>query len=110
MRDSLTAACVYVVVAAAAAIVAWCFLSILVGGWAWVNASQWNPPPKNDDRRDPGNKAMAAIGSHNITGATMFQQVLSLPPVLNDDTKYTTIMSASLDLYDVVVRDYTGPR
>lgn len=53
---------------------------------------------------------MAAIGPSNIDADTLFEKVLSLPPVLNDDTKYTTIMSPDLGLYHVVVRDYTGPR
>lgn len=75
-----------------------------------TNYDHWNPPPPSDNRRDPGNKAMAAVGASNINADTLFDKVLSLPPVLNDDTKYTTIMSADLDLYHVVVRDYTGPR
>lgn len=53
---------------------------------------------------------MAAIGPADIDADTLFDKVLSLPPVLNPSTKYTTIMSADLDLYNVVVRDYTGPR
>lgn len=87
-------------------------LDLPAGNW-WrleTNYDHWNPPPKDDDRRDPANNAMAAIGQSNINADTLFDKVLSLPPVLNDDTKYTTIMSADLDLYHVVVRDYTGPR
>lgn len=66
---------------------------------------QWNAPPKNDDRRDPGNKMMQAIGEAHIDYTSLFS-VLSTKPVNNDNTVYTTIMSATTGHYAVTVRQH----
>ena len=65
------------------------------GRWFLVetNYDHWLPPPASDDRRNPAIKAMNETGRAHITGTTLFS-VLSTPPVLNDRTIYTTIMSA----------------
>ncbi|XP_038059472.1 N-acylethanolamine-hydrolyzing acid amidase-like [Patiria miniata] len=59
-----------------------------------TNYDHWEPPPKSDDRRDPGNKAMNAIGQDAIDLDAMLK-VLSLPLVCNSGTVYTTLMSAA---------------
>lgn len=47
-----------------------------------TNYDHWLPPPPNDDRRDPGMKAMNAIGQKNINTEALFD-VLSMSPVCN---------------------------
>nr|XP_054753339.1 N-acylethanolamine-hydrolyzing acid amidase-like [Lytechinus pictus] len=59
-----------------------------------TNYDHWVPPPKSDDRRDPGNKAMNAVGEKSINNNTMWN-VLSTQPVLNEDTIYTALMCAA---------------
>ena len=69
-----------------------------------TNYDHWEPPPSNDDRRDPAIKAMDETGQNNLTATTLYD-VLSVHPVLNNNTLYTTIMSASNgSLYNTVVR------
>ncbi|XP_074662649.1 N-acylethanolamine-hydrolyzing acid amidase-like isoform X2 [Tubulanus polymorphus] len=58
-----------------------------------TNYDHWKPPPASDDRRTPGNKAMNAAGAKGFDGSSMFK-VLSTPPVLNNETTFTAIMSA----------------
>ena len=66
------------------------------GRWFLVetNYDHWKPPPASDDRRDPAVDGMKKIGQDGLNDQTLFD-VLSTPPVLNDETIYTTIMSAS---------------
>ena len=66
------------------------------GRWFLVetNYDHWKPPPAGDDRRDPAINEMKKIGQVGFNDQTLFD-VLSTPPVLNDKTIYTTIMSAS---------------
>lgn len=76
------------------------------GRWYLVetNYDHWEPPPAGDDRRDPAEKAMNETGRANIDGPALFN-VLSTPPVLNDGTSYTAIMSASIPgLYNTWIR------
>lgn len=56
-----------------------------------TNYDHWEPPPPNDDRRDPANKAMAAVGPDAVNTTAMYQ-VLSIPPVLNSATQYTSML------------------
>lgn len=64
-----------------------------------TNYDHWKAPPSSDNRRDPAIATMNATGQANINGDTLYK-VLSTPPVLNDGTTYTTIMSATKpDLY-----------
>ena len=70
-------------------------LDAFYGRWFLVetNYDHWLPPPASDDRRDPAIKAMNETGRAHI-GVTALFDVLSTPPVLNDGTAYTMIMSA----------------
>nr|XP_056711897.1 N-acylethanolamine-hydrolyzing acid amidase [Euleptes europaea] len=67
------------------------------GGWYRVetNYDHWKPAPPSDDRRTPAMKAMNATGQENITLESIYN-VLSMYPVMNRDTIYTTVMSAAL--------------
>ena len=81
-------------------------LDLQAGRWYLVetNYDHWEAPPPSDDRRDPAIAAMNATGKANINGDTLYG-VLSTPPVLNDGTTYTTIMSAANpDLYYAYIR------
>ncbi|XP_069482398.1 N-acylethanolamine-hydrolyzing acid amidase isoform X2 [Ambystoma mexicanum] len=72
-------------------------LDPLNGWWFRVetNYDHWTTPPPFDDRRTPANKAMNATGQQNINLDTLYE-VLSVRPVLNNSTVYTTIMSAAV--------------
>eukprot|EP00057_Strongylocentrotus_purpuratus_P006364 XP_011660838.1 PREDICTED: N-acylethanolamine-hydrolyzing acid amidase [Strongylocentrotus purpuratus] len=57
---------------------------------------------------DPGNKAMNSVGQKNIDNNTMWN-VLSTQPVLNDQTIYTTLMSAAKpEIYSTRLRTLPG--
>ncbi|XP_065918990.1 N-acylethanolamine-hydrolyzing acid amidase-like [Dysidea avara] len=60
-----------------------------------TNYDHWEPPPKDDDRRDPANQHMNKIGRQNISLDELFS-VLKTPPVLNNSTTYTTLMCAAV--------------
>ena len=63
------------------------------------------PPPDGDNRRDPANCMMNTTGLADINNDTMYT-VLSTPPVLNDGTIFTVIMSAAdPDLYNGYIRE-----
>ncbi|XP_063329266.1 N-acylethanolamine-hydrolyzing acid amidase-like [Pelmatolapia mariae] len=66
------------------------------GGWYRVetNFDHWLPPPAKDHRREAANKALNATGQAHINMNTLYQ-VLSLNPVCNGITVYTTVMSAA---------------
>ena len=69
-----------------------------------TNYDHWMPPPDRDNRRDPANYIMNTTGLADINNDTMYT-VLSTPPVLNDRTIYTVIMSAAdPDLYNGWIR------
>eukprot|EP00462_Mataza_sp_D1_P024885 CAMPEP_0175130378 /NCGR_PEP_ID=MMETSP0087-20121206/5975_1 /TAXON_ID=136419 /ORGANISM="Unknown Unknown, Strain D1" /LENGTH=670 /DNA_ID=CAMNT_0016412593 /DNA_START=20 /DNA_END=2032 /DNA_ORIENTATION=+ len=69
-----------------------------------TNYDHWKPPPTKDDRRDPGNAAMKAMGNADITKPKLFD-VMSTPKVLNSGTTYTVVMSATEpDLYQTWIR------
>ncbi|XP_071956598.1 N-acylethanolamine-hydrolyzing acid amidase-like [Antedon mediterranea] len=71
-----------------------------------TNYDRWTTPPPSDDRRDPGIKYMKAVGRKNINDKTMYQ-VLSEPPVLNNKTTYTTLMTAAQPgLFQTYIRHY----
>ena len=76
------------------------------GRWFLVqtNYDHWQPPPSYDDRRDPAERAMNSTGQEALDKDTMYQ-VLSTPPVLNDGTLFTAIMSAANpDVYSSWIR------
>ena len=67
-----------------------------------TNYDHWLPAPSGDDRRDPAIQHMNTIGRGNISLNALFS-VLTTPPVLNNGTTYTTLMSAATpDKYSVV--------
>ncbi|XP_022455027.1 N-acylethanolamine-hydrolyzing acid amidase isoform X1 [Delphinapterus leucas] len=82
-------------------------LDPLNGAWFRVetNYDHWKPVPKRDDRRTPAIKALNATGQANLSLETLFQ-VLSVFPVYNNYTVYTTVMSAaSPDKYMTRIRN-----
>ncbi|XP_020041758.2 N-acylethanolamine-hydrolyzing acid amidase [Castor canadensis] len=82
-------------------------LDPLNGAWFRVetNYDHWKPAPKRDDRRTPAIKALNATGQANLSLDTLFQ-VLSVVPVYNNYTIYTTVMSAaSPDKYMTRIRN-----
>ncbi|XP_078532516.1 N-acylethanolamine-hydrolyzing acid amidase isoform X2 [Lissotriton helveticus] len=81
-------------------------LDPLQGGWFRVetNYDHWTTPPPLDDRRTAANKAMNATGQENINLDTLYK-VLSVFPVMNNTTIYTTVMSAAFpDQYRTQIR------
>nr|XP_020448664.1 N-acylethanolamine-hydrolyzing acid amidase [Monopterus albus] len=75
-------------------------------GWYRVetNFDHWLPPPASDHRREAANKALNATGQDHINMDTLYQ-VLSLYPVCNGHTVYTTAMSAAApEKYNTAVR------
>ncbi|KAM8938927.1 N-acylethanolamine-hydrolyzing acid amidase [Pelodytes ibericus] len=72
-------------------------LDPLNGEWFRVetNYDHWTNPPPTDDRRTPAIKALNATGQANINLDSLYQ-VLSVEPVLNKNTIYTTVMSAAI--------------
>ena len=70
-----------------------------------TNYDHWKAPPTDDDRRTPGIRAMNKVGRSNIGAVGMFD-VLSTPPVLNNRTTYTVVMSAAQpELYNTLIRN-----
>ncbi|KAM8868190.1 N-acylethanolamine-hydrolyzing acid amidase-like [Synchiropus picturatus] len=68
----------------------------VMGEWYRVetNFDHWRPAPARDHRREVANKALNATGQANINLDTL-REVLSLFPVCNGITVYTTTMSAA---------------
>ncbi|KAM9677510.1 N-acylethanolamine-hydrolyzing acid amidase [Trichechus inunguis] len=78
------------------------------GAWFRVetNYDHWKPVPEEDDRRTPAIKALNATGKANLSLETLFQ-VLSVVPVYNNCTIYTTVMSAAYpDKYMTRIRHW----
>ncbi|XP_068598861.1 N-acylethanolamine-hydrolyzing acid amidase-like [Brachionichthys hirsutus] len=81
-------------------------LEPIIGGWYRVetNFDHWLPPPARDHRREAANKALNATGPDHINMETLYQ-VLSVHPVCNRITVYTTTMSAATpEKYRTLVR------
>ncbi|XP_010732972.1 N-acylethanolamine-hydrolyzing acid amidase isoform X2 [Larimichthys crocea] len=69
-----------------------------------TNFDHWLPPPARDHRREAANKALNATGQDHINLDTLYK-VLSLFPVCNGITVYTTTMSAATpEKYNTLVR------
>jgi len=79
-------------------------LDLNLNRWFLVetNDDHWLPP--DDDRRDLANIAMNAIGEKGIDLDGLYQ-VLSVRHVLNSQTTYTTLMSATTGNFTVFVRN-----
>nr|XP_046240676.1 N-acylethanolamine-hydrolyzing acid amidase-like [Scatophagus argus] len=76
------------------------------GEWYRVetNYDHWLPPPTRDHRKEAACKALNATGQDHINMETLYQ-VLSLYPVCNSITVYTTTMSAATPKkYNTLVR------
>ncbi|KAM4582797.1 N-acylethanolamine-hydrolyzing acid amidase-like [Fundulus diaphanus] len=71
-------------------------LEPLQGGWYRVetNYDHWLPAPVTDHRREAANKALNATGQDHLSMDKLYQ-VLSLHPICNEITVYTTVMSAA---------------
>ncbi|XP_060043867.1 N-acylethanolamine-hydrolyzing acid amidase [Erinaceus europaeus] len=71
-------------------------LDPLNGAWFRVetNYDHWKPAPEKDDRRTPAIKALNATGQANLSLEALYR-VLSVVPVYNRNTIYTTVMSAA---------------
>ncbi|XP_019735061.1 N-acylethanolamine-hydrolyzing acid amidase [Hippocampus comes] len=81
-------------------------LEPLSGGWFRVetNFDHWVPNTGKDKRREAAEKAMNATGQEHVNMDSLFQ-VLSLFPVCNWKTVYTTTMSAaSPENYTTLIR------
>ena len=74
-----------------------------------TNYDHWDPVPEDDDRRGPAIEAMNELGEEGVSVDGLFH-VLSVVPVLNPSTVYTTAMSAQdSELYTSWARWYDGP-
>ena len=81
-------------------------LDPIYGRWFLVetNYDHWTSPPAGDDRRDPAIRGMNETGRADLSVGSLFS-VLSTPPVLNNATTYTVIMSAAIpELYSTWIR------
>ena len=73
-----------------------------------TNYDHWQPPPADDDRRDPAIKAMNETTRAGLTPTSLFK-VMSTPPVLNNRTAYTVVMSAGMpEIYSSWIRHVTN--
>ena len=71
---------------------------------AETNYDHWKNVPKADDRRDPANDFMAALGSaRETTLDAMFSGVMSEWPVFNPHTTFTTMISPHSGAYNSTV-------
>ena len=69
-----------------------------------TNYDHWKAPPHGDPRRYLAIDKLNEIGHANVSPTTLLE-VLSVDKVLNDDTIFTSIMSASKpDLYNTLIR------
>jgi len=68
-----------------------------------TNYDHWNPPPWFDNRRDPANNAMNAMGRNNLTLDGMYQ-VLSTKPVFNLQTTYSFLACPADGTYKTFAR------
>ena len=70
-----------------------------------TNYDHWEMPPRWDDRRHPGNKAMMEMGQENVTVGALWK-VMSTAPVKNDGTIYSVVMCAGIpEVYSTRIWD-----
>ena len=74
-------------------------------GWyrLQTNYDHWNPVPKADDRRTPGELNMDKMGQSFTSLDTLFKDVIHVWPTYNHHTDYTVMMSASDNSYESMV-------
>jgi len=68
-----------------------------------TNYDHWEPAPWFDNRRDPANNAMNALGQENVSLDNMFK-VLTNKPSLNLQTTYTILSCPATGEYSSFVR------
>jgi len=68
-----------------------------------TNWDTWDTPLWWDTRRAKAIEVLNSVGRQNLSYSTLFE-VLSTPPVLNNHTTYTAIMSASQSYFAVQIR------
>jgi hypothetical protein len=73
-----------------------------------TNYDHWEPAPWFDDRIDPANDAMNAMGISGISLQSLFQ-VLSVKPVFNLQTTYTILSCPKTGDFDAFTRYCTYP-
>eukprot|EP00616_Rhizochromulina_sp_CCMP1243_P009347 CAMPEP_0118970748 /NCGR_PEP_ID=MMETSP1173-20130426/7561_1 /TAXON_ID=1034831 /ORGANISM="Rhizochromulina marina cf, Strain CCMP1243" /LENGTH=417 /DNA_ID=CAMNT_0006920139 /DNA_START=28 /DNA_END=1281 /DNA_ORIENTATION=- len=74
-------------------------------GWWRVetNYDHWNPVPKADDRRDPANQNMEALGSPSNVNVNSMLEVMSTWPTLNPHTTFTTFLHPASGLHNTSI-------
>lgn len=82
-------------------------LNSTAGTWFLVqtNYDHWVREPAWDNRKKPAEKALRGVGSVAITPSSMYEDVLSLDPVLNQLTIYTTVVITADGAYESFVRE-----
>jgi hypothetical protein len=74
--------------------------------WWWLtetNYDHWNNVPAADDRRDPANEMMEALGSSENTNVDTLFSVLATWPVFNPHTTFTSMMNPAAGTYNSTV-------
>lgn len=76
------------------------------GGKDWyklqTNYDHWKAVPASDNRRDPGNAYVQALGKSGMTIDALKQQVMLKWPIFNPHTDWTSMMSAKMKYYETV--------
>jgi len=73
-----------------------------------TNYDHWQPPPWFDDRLDPANEAMNALGQSDLSLPNLLQ-VLSVKPVFNIQTTYSILFCPATGEYQAYTRWCTYP-
>ena len=68
-----------------------------------TNYDHWESPPAADDRRDPANALMQALGSANATNNEALFGVMSTWPVFNPHTTFTTMIDFATGAYNSTI-------
>jgi len=74
-----------------------------------TNYDHWKKPPWFDDRVDPANHAMNALGRDDLSLDSLFKQVLSVKPVLNLQTTFTMLTCPADGTYRSYARNCEYP-
>jgi len=82
----------------------WALNTSAPNGWFRLetNYDHWEPAPKADDRRNPGNKLMEAMGRGGVNNLTLYATMKTWP-VFNHHTDYTGVFSPALTQYNSIV-------
>jgi len=74
-----------------------------------TNYDHWKRPPWYDNRVDPANHAMNALGRKELTLDNLLHKVLSVKPVLNLQTTFSMLACAADDTYKSYARNCQYP-